>query len=55
MLEGRVNHRDSVLEEAERAADDFKMICFSRLPGPPLVLALSVSPHLYLPQLEQKP
>jgi ferredoxin-NADP reductase len=40
VLRGRVEHRDSVLTEAERDAGDFMMICVSRSRDPLLVLDL---------------
>jgi ferredoxin-NADP reductase len=40
VLRGRVEHRDSVLTEAERDAGDVMMICVSRSLGPLLVLDL---------------
>ncbi|WP_308283505.1 flavin reductase family protein [Pseudonocardia nigra] len=38
VLDGEPDHRDSVLDAAERAADDTMMICVSRARGPRLVL-----------------
>ena len=40
VLEGRPDHRDSVLTAAERSANDVMMICVSRCHGPRLVLDL---------------
>jgi hypothetical protein len=40
VLAGRVEHRDSVLTDAERAADDVMMICVSRARDARLVLDL---------------
>lgn len=40
VLEGVPDHRDSVLDDAERAAGDVMMICVSRSRGPRLVLDL---------------
>jgi cytochrome P450/ferredoxin-NADP reductase len=40
VLAGEPDHRDSVLSEAERRADDCMMICVSRSCGPRLVLDL---------------
>lgn len=40
VLEGIPDHRDSVLDEEERAANDYMMICISRSCGPRLVLDL---------------
>ncbi|MEW2398213.1 PDR/VanB family oxidoreductase [Streptomyces sp. NPDC046862] len=40
VLEGRPDHRDSLLTEAERAAGDTMLICVSRSCGPRLVLDL---------------
>jgi len=38
VLEGEVDHRDSVLDEDEREANDCMMVCVSRVRGPRLVL-----------------
>ena len=38
MLEGDVDHRDSVLSESERAANDAMMVCVSRCLSDRLVL-----------------
>ena len=38
VLEGEVDHRDSVLDEDEQAAHDCMMVCVSRARGPRLVL-----------------
>jgi ferredoxin-NADP reductase len=38
VLEGEVDHRDSVLDEDEQAANDCMMVCVSRSRGPRLVL-----------------
>ncbi|NMO04563.1 oxidoreductase [Gordonia sp. TBRC 11910] len=38
VLDGEVDHRDSVLDEDERAANETMMICVSRCRGPRLVL-----------------
>ncbi|GAA1132908.1 PDR/VanB family oxidoreductase [Nocardioides aquiterrae] len=38
VLEGEVDHRDSVLDEEEQAANDCMMVCVSRSLGPRLVL-----------------
>jgi ferredoxin-NADP reductase len=38
VLDGEVDHRDSVLDEEERAAGDCMMVCVSRARGPRLVL-----------------
>jgi len=38
VLEGEVDHRDSVLDEDEQAANDCMMVCVSRARGPRLVL-----------------
>ena len=40
VLEGEVEHRDSVLTPDEQAAGDTMMICVSRAAGPRLVLDL---------------
>lgn len=40
VLEGDVDHRDSVLDEEEKEADEVMMICVSRCRGPRLVLDL---------------
>jgi ferredoxin len=40
VLEGEIDHRDSLLDEHERAAGDTMMICVSRCRGPRLVLDL---------------
>ncbi|HET7476099.1 MAG TPA: PDR/VanB family oxidoreductase [Dermatophilaceae bacterium] len=40
VIEGEVDHRDSVLDEEERAANEFMMICVSRCTSPCLVLDL---------------
>ena len=40
VLEGRVDHRDSLLTPAEQAANDVMYICVSRAAGPKLVLDL---------------
>jgi ferredoxin-NADP reductase len=40
VLAGEPDHRDSVLDESERQADDCMMICVSRSRGPRLVLDL---------------
>ncbi|TAM84955.1 MAG: oxidoreductase [Jatrophihabitans sp.] len=40
VLEGSVDHRDSILSDAERAANDTMMICVSRAQSPVLVLDL---------------
>lgn len=40
VLSGRVDHRDSILSEAEKAANDTMMICVSRCYGSRLVLDL---------------
>jgi ferredoxin-NADP reductase len=40
VLEGRVDHRDSLLTEDERAAHDVMFVCVSRAACPRLVLAL---------------
>ena len=40
VLEGEVEHRDSVLTPAEQAEDTAMMICVSRAAGPRLVLDL---------------
>lgn len=40
VVEGSVDHRDSMLTEAERAAGETMMICVSRARGPRLVLDL---------------
>jgi ferredoxin len=40
VLEGEPDHRDSVLDEEERQAGDYMMICVSRSCGPRLVLDL---------------
>jgi ferredoxin-NADP reductase len=38
VLDGEVDHRDSVLDEEEQAAQDCMMVCVSRARGPRLVL-----------------
>jgi hypothetical protein len=38
VLEGEVDHRDSVLSEDEQAAGQSMMVCVSRARGPRLVL-----------------
>ena len=38
VLEGEVDHRDSVLDAEEKAANDCMMVCVSRCKGPRLVL-----------------
>jgi len=38
VLDGEVDHRDSVLDEDEQAANDCMMVCVSRARGPRLVL-----------------
>jgi ferredoxin len=38
VLDGRPEHRDSVLSAAERAADEFMLVCISRSLSPRLVL-----------------
>ncbi|HVX54575.1 PDR/VanB family oxidoreductase [Nocardioides sp.] len=38
VLEGEVDHRDSVLDDEEKAANDCMMVCVSRCKGPRLVL-----------------
>jgi ferredoxin len=38
VVEGDVDHRDSVLNEEERAANEFMMICVSRCKSKRLVL-----------------
>lgn len=38
VLEGEVDHRDSVLDDDEKAANDCMMVCVSRCKGPRLVL-----------------
>jgi cytochrome P450/ferredoxin-NADP reductase len=40
VIEGEVDHRDTVLDEAARAADESMMICVSRCTSPRLVLGL---------------
>jgi len=40
VLEGEVDHRDFVLSEAERAANQFMMVCVSRARSGRLVLDL---------------
>jgi ferredoxin len=40
VLEGEVDHRDSLLTPAEQAADDTMFICVSRAACPKLVLEL---------------
>ena len=40
MLEGEVDHRDSVLNDAEQAANDAMMVCVSRCLSDRLVLDL---------------
>jgi ferredoxin-NADP reductase len=40
VLEGEVDHRDSVLSDEERESDEMMMICVSRCRGPRLVLDL---------------
>ena len=40
VLEGEPDHRDSLLSEEERAANDYMMICVSRSRSPRLVLDL---------------
>jgi ferredoxin-NADP reductase len=40
VLEGEIDHRDSLLDEHERAAGDTMLICVSRCHGPRLVLDL---------------
>ena len=40
VLEGEPDHRDSILDEEERQAGDYMMICVSRSCGPRLVLDL---------------
>ena len=40
VLEGEVDHRDSVLNESERAANDAMMVCVSRCFSDRLVLDL---------------
>jgi hypothetical protein len=40
VLEGEVDHRDSVLSESEQAANDAMMICVSRCTSDRLVLDL---------------
>jgi ferredoxin-NADP reductase len=40
VIEGKPDHRDAVLNQEERAADDCMMICCSRSKGPRLVLDL---------------
>ena len=40
VVDGEVDHRDSVLDDDERAANDVMMICVSRCRGPRLTLAL---------------
>ena len=40
VLEGDVDHRDSVLNESERAANDAMMVCVSRCFSDRLVLDL---------------
>ncbi|WP_433372082.1 2Fe-2S iron-sulfur cluster-binding protein [Actinoplanes sp. CA-142083] len=40
VLEGEVDHRDSLLTEEEQAAQDTMFICVSRSRGPRLVLDL---------------
>jgi hypothetical protein len=40
VLEGVVDHRDSLLTEEEQAEHDTMMICVSRCRGPKLVLDL---------------
>ena len=38
VLEGEVDHRDAVLDDEEKAANDCMMVCVSRCKGPRLVL-----------------
>jgi ferredoxin-NADP reductase len=40
VLDGDVDHRDSVLDDEERASNEVMMICVSRCTGPRLTLAL---------------
>jgi ferredoxin len=40
VLEGEVDHRDSVLSESERSANDAMMVCVSRCHSDRLVLDL---------------
>jgi ferredoxin len=40
VIEGEVDHRDSVLSAAEQEANDSMMICVSRARGPRLVIDL---------------
>jgi ferredoxin len=40
VLEGEVDHRDSILNDAERAANDAMMVCVSRCRSDRLVLDL---------------
>ena len=40
MIEGEVDHRDYVLTDREKAADDCMMVCVSRACGKRLVLGL---------------
>ncbi len=40
VLEGEVDHRDSILSAAERAANEVMMTCVSRAKGSRLVLDL---------------
>jgi hypothetical protein len=40
VLEGAVDHRDSLLTPEEQAANDTMFICVSRAAGPRLVLEL---------------
>jgi ferredoxin-NADP reductase len=40
VIDGEVDHRDSVLDEEERASNEVMMICVSRCRGPRLTLAL---------------
>jgi len=40
VLDGEVDHRDSVLDDDERASNEVMMICVSRCRGPRLTLAL---------------
>lgn len=40
VIDGEVDHRDSVLDDEERASNEVMMICVSRCAGPRLTLAL---------------
>jgi ferredoxin len=40
VIDGEVDHRDSVLDDEERASNEVMMICVSRCKGPRLTLAL---------------